>query len=250
MSDEMKTIAIYNLKGGVGKSSMAVNLAAASAKLSARRTLLWDLDPQGAASYIAADKTLEPGVSLGIFQKTEKLAKTPKPSRLEGVDIITADSSLRDLDHYLAGSAGKRRLAKLLSALEGQYDRLILDCPPGLTDLSEQVLHAADIIIVPIIPSALSQRAFEEMVAHIRGNFKKQERVALLPVFSMVDKRRTRHAQALAENPDWPVIPMASVVENIAERRCSLFDFAPRSAAAQAYASLWRAAEHRLTMAK
>lgn len=243
----MKTIAVYNLKGGVGKTSMAVSLAALSAAQSARRTLLWDLDPQRAASWLVSDKDAAPGQALALFDKSEKIARSPRPSQIDGVDLIAADGSLRDTARWLAGNGGKRRLAKLADKLSQNYDRLILDCAPGLDELTDQILRAADVVIVPIIPSPLSERAFAEMVAHVRRSFGKKEKVALLPVFSMVDLRRARHREALASHPDWPVIPMASAVEQMAERREPLNRFAASSPPAKAYARLWQAVERRLT---
>ena len=242
----MKIIAIYNLKGGVGKSSMAVNLAAESAQASARRTLLWDLDPQGASTYLLSDAPAKPGTGRGLFDKSIRPDTAIQPSRIPELDIIPADVSMRGIDRYLASFAGKRRLAKLLARLEGQYDRLILDCPPGLSDLSEQVLRAAQVVIVPVVPSALSQRAFADMVAHVRESFGKKEQVAMLPVHSMVDRRRKAHVAALAEEPDWPIIPYASAIEQMSERREPLRQFAGRSAAQAAYEALWRGIEKKL----
>ena len=242
----MKIIAIYNLKGGVGKSSMAVNLAAESAQASARRTLLWDLDPQGASTYLLSDAPAKPGTGRGLFDKSIRPDTAIQSSRIPELDIIPADVSMRGIDRYLASFAGKRRLAKLLARLEGQYDRLILDCPPGLSDLSEQVLRAAQVVIVPVVPSALSQRAFADMVAHVRESFGKKEQVAMLPVHSMVDRRRKAHVAALAEEPDWPIIPYASAIEQMSERREPLRQFAGRSAAQAAYEALWRGIEKKL----
>ena len=242
----MKIIAIYNLKGGVGKSSMAVNLAAESAQASARRTLLWDLDPQGASTYLLSDAPAKPGTGRALFDKSIRPDNAIQSSRVEGVDVIPSDVSMRGIDRYLASFAGKRRLAKLLGRLEGRYDRLILDCPPGLSDLSEQVLRAANVVIVPVVPSALSQRAFADMVAHVRESFGKKEQVFMLPVHSMVDRRRKAHLAALIAEPDWPIIPYASAVERMSELREPLRQFAGRSPAQAAYAALWRGIEKKL----
>ena len=67
-----------------------------------------------------------------------------------------------------------------------------------------------------------------------------------MPVHSMVDRRRKLHAEALAAQPDWPVIPMASIIETMTVRRAPLATFAPRSPGAQAFAELWQAIERRL----
>lgn len=233
----MKTVAVYSLKGGVGKTTLAVNLAWCAATLSHRRSLLWDLDPQAAASWLlgagGGDR------AQAIFSRDVSVRKRAAPTTIERLDLIAADRSLRGLDQFLHDLAKRKRLARLLDDL-ADYDRVILDCPPGITETAEQVIRAADLVVVPVIPSPLSQRAFEEVAAHLGG------RVPLLPVHAMVDRRRTLHAAALAAEPEWLTLPMASTVESMAARRAPVGAFAPRSAAAQAFATLWREVERRL----
>ncbi|VVT22174.1 Chromosome partitioning protein ParA [Sphingomonas aurantiaca] len=234
----MATVAIYSLKGGVGKTTLSVNLAWCAATLSARRTLLWDLDPQAASTWVLGG----PGKAdqaQAMFSKDVAVAKQARPTAYRHLDLIAADASLRGLDQLFHDLDKKKRLAKLLGELAG-YDRVILDCPPGLTETADQVMRAADLIVIPVIPSPLSTRAYDAVVQHLGG------RTAVLPVHVMVDKRRALHAEALARHPDWPVIPMASGIESMAVRRAPVGVFAPRSAAAQAFAELWRRIEHNL----
>ena len=234
----MATVAIYSLKGGVGKTTLSVNLAWCAATLSARRTLLWDLDPQAASTWVLGG----PGKAdqaQAMFSKDVAVAKQARPTAYRHLDLIAADASLRGLDQLFHDLDKKKRLAKLLGELAG-YDRVILDCPPGLTETADQVMRAADLIVIPVIPSPLSTRAYDAVVQHLGG------RTALLPVHVMVDKRRALHAETLARHPDWPVIPMASGIESMAVRRAPVGVFAPRSAAAQAFAELWRRIEHTL----
>lgn len=239
------TIAVYSLKGGVGKTSLAVNLAWVAARVSRRRTLLWDLDPQGASSWLLSpDKSARKHEAQAIFSKDIDAADMSQPSRFPGIDLIAADASLRGLDRFFGDIGKKKRLAKLLETLAGRYDRIILDCPPGLTETSEQVLQAADLVVVPVIPSPLSQRAFEEVSRHLH---QKGGRVPpILPVFSMVDRRRAVHRTRLEAEPDWPVIPMASVIERMTVEQAPLGEFGKRSAAQTAYNSLWTRIERRL----
>ncbi|MDF7775922.1 ParA family protein [Sphingomonas sp. AOB5] len=239
----MATIAIYSLKGGVGKTTLAVNLAWASATLSARRTLLWDLDPQAASTFLIGTPGKAKDRAQAIFTQDVEPKKLVQHSATDRLDLIPADTSLRELDHIFHELDKKKRLAKLLGQLDKAYDRMLLDCPPGLTDTSEQVMRAADLIVVPVIPSPLSARAFDEVVAHLD---RKGGKVPLMPVHSMVDRRRKLHAEAIAAHPDWPVIPMASIVESMAARRMALGGFAARSPAAQAFGELWTAIERRL----
>lgn len=237
----MATIAVYSLKGGVGKTSLAVNLAWCAATRSARRTLLWDLDPQAASTFLLGGGRGK-AVAQSVFSKDVEPAKLVHATGIDRLDLLGADASLRGLDHLFHELDKKKRLAKLLGQLAGDYDRVILDCPPGLTETSEQVMRAADLIVVPVIPSPLSERALEEVERHLGGKAK----VPLMPVHSMVDRRRKLHAEALERNPDWPVIPMASMVEAMAVRRAPLGAFAPRSAGAIAVDTLWQGIEKRL----
>ncbi len=241
----MATIAVYSLKGGVGKTSLAVNLAWCAATRSARRTLLWDLDPQAASTFLLGGAGGK-AVAQSVFSKDVEPAKLIQPTAIDRLDLLGADASLRGLDLLFHELDKKKRLAKLLAQLGGAYDRVILDCPPGLTETSEQVMRAADLIIVPVIPSPLSERALDEVERHLGGPGNKGAKVPLMPVHSMVDRRRRLHAEALERNPDWPVIPMASMIESMAVRRAPLGAFAPRSPGARAVDTLWQAIEKRL----
>ena len=235
----MATIAVYSLKGGVGKTTLAVNLAWASATQSARRTLLWDLDPQAASTWLLTTRRPKADAQ-SVFSKDVDPARLVRETDIPRLDVIGADASLRGLDILFHELDKKKRLQKLLASVGKDYDRVILDCPPGLTETSEQVIRAADLIVVPVIPSPLSQRAFDEMVAHLGTKTK------VLPVHSMVDRRRKLHGEALAAHPDWPVIPMASMVEQMAARRAPLGAFSPRTAAVAGFARLWQTIEQRL----
>lgn len=236
-------VAVYSLKGGVGKTTLAVNLAWAAAALSGRRTLLWDLDAQAAASYILGDEGT--GKAEAAIRKELDLTKLIRPTLVEGLDLLPADASLRDLDVTFHDLDKKKRLAKLAGELGEGRELVIIDCPPGLTDTSEQILRAADLVVVPVIPSPLSQRALETVRQHSAG--KKGLGVLLLPVFSMVDRRRALHRDALAAEPAWPAIPMASAFEAMTERRAPLGSFAPKSAAGvKAVAAAWSAVEKAL----
>lgn len=233
----MATIAIYSLKGGVGKTTLAVNLAWCAAANSSRRTLLWDLDPQAAATWLLGGATGDR--AQAVFSKDVAVAAQARPTRYPKLDLIGADASLRQLDQLFHDLDKKKRLARLLGDLKG-YDRVILDCPPGLTETADQVMRAADLIVIPVIPSPLAQRAYAEVERHLGG------RAPLMPVHVMVDRRRALHAEALAADPDWPVVPMSSAIEGMAARREPVGVSAPRSPAAKAFADLWRAIEHRI----
>ena len=235
----MATIAIYSLKGGVGKTTLAVNLAWCAATLSARRTLLWDLDPQAASSFLLSGHKTREQAQL-VFSKDVEPARLVHHTAIDRLDLIAADASLRGLDLLFHELDKKKRLQKLITGLRKSHDRILLDCPPGLTETSDQAMRAADLIVVPVIPSPLSERALAEIVNHLGG------KAQVMPVHSMVDRRRKLHAEALVRHADWPVIPMASIVESMAVRRAPIGVFGAKSAGGQAFAQLWQAIERRI----
>jgi cellulose biosynthesis protein BcsQ len=239
----MSSIAVYSLKGGVGKSTLAVNLAYRSATASGRRTLLWDIDAQGAAGFLL--KRERQGVEARkVFSRDTAPGRLATATDFIQLDLLAADASLRGLDVQLVEGDARKRLQKLLRSLEADYDRIILDCPPGLTEISEQVFRAVDLIVIPVPPSPLALRAYEVVLAHldrrVRGG------LVILPVLSMVDRRKRLHREVAAAHPDWHVIPQASVIERMSVVRAPVGAFAPGHPAAATFADLWADIECRL----
>ena len=235
----MKVVATYSIKGGVGKTSAAVNLAALAAR-EGLRTVLWDLDPQGAATFLfRVEPKVKGGGSKLIRGKREPLA-VMKGSDIEGLDLLPADFSYRNLDLEL--DRRKKPLAgvgRVLAQLEGDYDLAILDCPPSISLVSESVFSAADLLLVPLVPSTLSVRTLEQLRRFLAGVGEPVPEV--LPFFSMVDRRKKLHRELVASLPGVAdaAIPNASAVELMGLRREPVVTSAPRHKAAEAYAALW-----------
>ena len=240
----MARIAVYSLKGGVGKTTLAVNLAWCAATLSARRTLVWDLDPQAAASFILRSGKPPKRRAESIYDGEAKPTKLIRSTDYDRLDLLAADTSLRGLDRLFFDLGKKKRLTKLVDEATLDYDRVIVDCPPGLGETADQAIRAADIVLVPVIPSPLAERAFADVAAHIERRHK--GRTAVLPVHMMVDRRRNLHNQGLQAHPRWPVIPYASDAEQSAARREPVGAFAPRAPVALAFAKLWRGIERKI----
>ncbi|MDE2303172.1 MAG: ParA family protein [Sphingomonadales bacterium] len=235
-----KIIAVYSMKGGVGKSTVAVNLAWNAAGASARRTLLWDIDAQGAASFLFGHDG-STGKASRIFAREVTPASMIEKTAFARLDLLAGDLSLRQLGESLAEADKPKRLRKLLQTLAADYDRVILDCPPGLGELSDQLFRAADLIVAPVLPTPLALRALDQVRDHLARHH--AGKPVLLPVFSMVDRRKTLHRETLAAHPSWIAIPQASVVERMAVERAPLGAFAPRSPAARAFGELWTRVE-------
>jgi len=242
------TIAIYSVKGGVGKTTFAANLAWCSAEISGHRTLLWDLDAAGGAGFLYGQQPRKSKPAEGLFSMEREPEALIRGTAFERLDILPADESIRALDEQLARLGKRKRLAKLAERLSETYERIILDCPPVMNEVSAQVMRAADVVIVPLPPSPLSARAFDLVVNEITANSK--ARPPILPVLSMLDLRRKLHVAAREANPDWPVIPYASAVEQCAVRQQPVGAFAASSPAAQRFAFLWNAIEKKLAQRK
>jgi chromosome partitioning protein len=248
----MKVFATYSVKGGVGKTAAAVNLSHLAAG-DGLRVLLADLDPQAAASYLLRIRPRVKGGGAALIKGGAKLSSALKGTDFPGLDLLPADFTFRNLDLLLDRTAKPaRRLARLLRPLSGSYDLVFLDCPPGISLLSESVLHAADTVLVPLIPTTLSLRALDQVTEFIAGL--DHHRPSVLAFFSMTDRRKRLHNQILerlpGERPDIAAtdIPALSVVEQMAVRRCPVTAFAPRSAAGRAYAGLWAEIRERVLL--
>lgn len=240
----MASIAVYSVKGGVGKTTLAVNLAWVAASLSRRKTLLWDLDAANGSGFLLGVDPHKKRNADSMFDDGGDPARLIRQTAYDRLDLLPADESIRAIDRRFDQLGKKKRLAKLTAGLAKEYDRIIFDCPPVLNALSAQIMRAADLVIVPLPPSPLSTRAFDVVVEEVRGSGKGHP--PILPVLSMVDLRRTLHREARDANPRWPVIPLASAVEQCAVLRQPVGAFAPRSPAARAIAQLWTAIERKL----
>jgi chromosome partitioning protein len=239
----VKIYATYNIKGGVGKTSAAVNLAHLASR-SGYNALLWDLDPQGAATYLFRVKPKVKGGSRALVQGTRSLDDAIKATDFDGLDLLPADFSYRNMDLQLDDmKRPTRRIRQLLRPLEGEYDLVFLDCPPSISLLSENVLHAVDTLLVPMIPATLSVRTFDQLVSFVGDFDGRQPQVCSF--FSMVDRRKRLHCDLVenlpAERPGilTTAIPALSIIEQMAVYRAPVTAFAPHSLATQSYEALW-----------
>ena len=238
----MKVLATYSIKGGVGKTASAVNLAFEAASTGAR-VLVWDLDPQGAATYYLRIKPKVKGGTERLVSGKGDLAIHIRASDVAALHLVPADFSLRHLDLHLDGTKRPtERLAALLATVADRYDVAILDCPPSISLASESVFGAADALLVPVIPTTLSSRTLDQLEQFLADQ---KAPPAVLPYFSMVDRRKRLHRDLVESLPrQFPaflstVIPSASAIERMGPERAALATFAPTSPAADAYRALW-----------
>jgi cellulose biosynthesis protein BcsQ len=245
-----RVLATYNIKGGVGKTSAAVNLAYLAARENAH-VLLWDLDPQGASTYLFRVKPKVKGGGRKLVRGKSEVEDLIKGTDHDRLDLLPADFSYRHMDLALdATKKPTKRLSKVLAPLAGDYDYVFLDCPPSISLVSESVFEAADALLVPLIPATLSSRTFEQLRRVVRHNG--AARPSLLAFFSMFDRRKRMHREVM--DGLWEkhrgvlraAIPAAADVERMGAQRTAVAEFAPRSRAALAYEELWDEVRERL----
>ena len=238
----MKVVAVYNIKGGVGKTAACVNLAYSCAK-SGMKTLLWDLDSQGASSFYFNVKPEIKGGTKKLF-KTKAISELVKETDLEFLDLLPADFSYRHMDLFLdSEKKPKKQMREFLSRFEQDYDVLFLDCPPSFSLVSENVFNSADVMLVPLIPTTLSLRTYEQIMEYV-GEHKKLS-LRVMPFFSMVDKRKKLHCETMDDTENrisgvlQTSIPYLSIIEYMGVHRAPVGVFAPKSQAATLFDQLW-----------
>lgn len=241
----MAAIAIFNSKGGVGKTTIAIQLASEAAARG-HDVLLWEVDEAADSSWILSrGEGVERPDLDAVADARRDLADFIRPSAIPGVSLIAGDPNMRRSDNFLTRLWRERGQGHWLSRLGRDYDIVLIDCAPGFSEANRRIMLLADLIVVPTVPSALSMRGLRR-VRHFLTRHRNVKHPPMLPVFSMVDRRRSLHKAALAQHPAWPTIAMASVIEQMAERREPLTAFAAGSAAREGFRTLWAGIERKL----
>ncbi len=251
---DTRVIATYNIKGGVGKTSAAVNLAYLASQ-AGHPTLLWDLDPQAASTYLFRVRPKVKGGGRGLLRKRSYAGDHIKATDHDSLELLPADFSYRHLDLALDQfKKPAQRLRKVLAPLRDDYDYIFLDCPPSISLVSEAVFEASDALLVPVIPATLSSRAYEQLEELARaGKVGRTRGTSILAFFSMADVNKGLHLEIMDRLRKIDhltvlgvAIPASDEVERMGEERNPVAVFAPETPATVAYAALWAEVERRL----
>jgi chromosome partitioning protein len=239
----MTVLAIYSNKGGVGKTATAVNLAYLAAR-GGMKTLVLDLDPQSSATFYFRIKPKLKRKARGFLRPGSPIERSIKGTDYENLDLLPGDFTHRNLDiTFFSHKRSKHRLGKILRPLENEYDLIIIDCLPTINILAENIFNAADVFLVPVIPTTLSVRTHEQLISFLQET--RRDLSALRIFFSMVDRRKKLHQelQGVARQEFsgvlQTIIPYSSTIEKMGIERQPVPAFAPNSFVTVAYQGLW-----------
>jgi chromosome partitioning protein len=246
----MRVVAVAGAKGGVGKTAAAVNLAMLSSA-AGYRTLLWDLDPQGAATHCYRARSRVKGGAVRLLGGKRGLDSSIHATDHIRLDLLPADPSFRVVDTILASRRWPEKvIRKLVRPLESAYDVVILDCAPGLGVVTESVVAASDLILAPVIPAPLSMRSLDQLSEFVAAH---RPGLPVLAFMSMIDRRKVLHRQMVTQAQSdrrfgLTAVPVSSAVERMGMEQIPAVLASPRNLAAVAYRRLWAEVEDRLDL--
>jgi len=210
------------MKGGVGKTSTAVNLAALAAG-TGLRTLLWDLDPQGGATWSVGVDPEPMNAARTVVRGRRDVTRLARHTRVPGLVVLPADETLRSLDIAMSERRHPARvLSKTVDRLADAYDLVVVDTPPGLTVVMENLIELADLLLVPVEPTPLALRTLGQL-QHFVGE--RSTNVPMAAFFSLLDERKVAqrhlHAEYRATDPVFvsTSIPHSTAVERMGAER-------------------------------
>jgi len=247
----MHTVALTALKGGVGKTSTAVNLAALAAR-AGHRTLLWDIDPQAGATACLGVKPKLRGGAQRLLGSDRDPGATIRATDVALLDVLPGDVSLREADVIVSGNRKPRRsLKRVLTSVARDYDIVFVDCPPGVGPATEVLVRAIDLLLIPVVPAPLDLRAldrFSEVVTDLGAPAE-----LLAPFLSLVDRRKPLHRRLMDEvrtnrNFMGASIPVSSAVERMPLEQVPTVVAAPRCLASISLRELWAEVAERLDL--
>jgi len=239
----MNIIALYNIKGCVGKTAAAVNLALLAAREEAA-TLICDIDPQGSATYYYRIRPEKKFGAKKLLKGYSEIDRQIKGTDFDFLDLLPASLSFRNLDIVLNDQKRRKRaIHNALKPFSREYQYIFIDCPPNITLVSENIFRAADVVLVPVIPTTLSVLTYEKLLAFFKKARLNEKKIAAF--FSMVERRKKLHKetmeylQATKGRFLRTTIPYRADIEKMGIHREPIVNTKPSSPAAKAYGQLW-----------
>ncbi|MEI8204572.1 MAG: ParA family protein [Bacteroidota bacterium] len=239
----MKILSFYNIKGGVGKTASAINVAFL-AGIEKKKVLLWDLDPQGAATYYFCANAASPSWIKGVIKGKDDIREYIQKTKNDFLDIIPSDFSFRLIDIYFNDiKKSEKHFLNLFKKLGKMYDYVILDCPPGITLLSENILEVSDLILVPTIPTPLSMRTQEQLILFCKKHDVSTKKLVFF--LSMVEIKKKLHLEHMeyfyktTKQYCKTYIPFRSEIERMGIYRSPVVSYMPKSSITSTYKKLW-----------
>ncbi len=238
----MTTMAVYSIKGGVGKSTISVNLAVLSA-MAGMRTLLLDLDPLGSSSYVLEVTAKRSHDGSALIKGGKQLIKQIQPTMLSSLDVLPSSIAYRYLSLLFdAKKHSHHRLERRLEELKNYYDLVVIDASATMSLVSENVLYASDLLLVPVVPTPFSVLAYEQLLQELERM--QLQKKAVHVVVSMLDRRKklqVETASALLERNETlhSIIPFSSEIEKMGEIQRPVVLSRVRGRGALAFQSLY-----------
>lgn len=245
----MFILAVYNIKGGVGKTATTINLAYLASKEN-RPVLICDLDPQGSASFYLKIRPPQTLSSKKLLKGGKNWDQSIRGTDYENLDLLPSSFSYRKLDLMLNDcKKSKKHLKKIIKPFKKEYNYIFLDCPPNMTLVSENVFNAADILLVPTIPTTLSILTFDKILSFFEK--KNMNPNKIIGFFSMVESRKNLHTNVILEKQKDSRflknrIPYLADIEKMGIYREPVVRSLPKSRATSSYQDLWKEIKSRL----
>ncbi|MGI9027366.1 MAG: ParA family protein [Candidatus Saccharimonadales bacterium] len=201
MEKKQTIIAVLNQKGGVGKTTTTINVAAYLAKQK-RRVLIVDADPQGnATSGVGVNKTQLELTLCDVLVSAANLTKVLLTTNFDNIDIVPTNARLASVELDLATVANREQQLKKALAAATDYDYVLIDCPPALGLLTINALTAADQILIPVQAEYYALEGLSQLLQvmrQVQANFNPDLEL-LGVVMTMYDKRTSLSEQVYSE---------------------------------------------------